>query len=163
VINIPVTSGERTQARLLIVRYNPRVLPIVVGLPKCSIKISRHSIMRVFVARIDTNANDIKIGFCEPMRNTKPSILIHKRIIESLRLPKFFKKLVFRANNRSVITEAVVYNSPTYFSEIICVRNVEFTYAESAMCKVNKNDKMYILCIFENSIFLLYTQKHWYY
>jgi hypothetical protein len=49
--------------------------------------------------------------------------------------------------NINVTKEAIAKRSPTYFSEIIFVRNVEFIYADNATCKVNMNDKTYIRLI----------------
>lgn len=72
----------------------------------------------------------------------------------NLLFPKYFRILELLESNNKVASEDNVYSIPTNFSETIPERNVEFTYAESAMCRVNKNDKIYILLIFVNFIFL---------
>jgi hypothetical protein len=58
---------------------------------------------------------------------------------------------LFESNN-NVAREDTVYSIPTYFRGITLDKNVEFTYAESAMCKVKRKDNTYILLIFVNCI-----------
>jgi len=59
-------------------------------------------------------------------------------------LPKYFNIFALLESNIKVMREATVYSKPTYFSEIILDKNVEFTLAYNAMFKVKIKDKKYI-------------------
>ena len=65
----------------------------------------------------------------------------------NLRFPKYFRMTELCESNTIVIIDAIVYRSPTYFSEIKLVRNVELTYADKEICNVKRNDRTYILLI----------------
>jgi hypothetical protein len=88
-MSIAVIRGESIHARFVMVRYNPRVLPIVSGVPKCSINISRQSDMSVFVASIDIKDTAIRLGLVELIRNASADMLIIKNRSISFLFPKY--------------------------------------------------------------------------
>ena len=65
----------------------------------------------------------------------------------SFLFPKNFKTFVLFESSNKVVNEDIVYNIPTYFSEIMLDKEVEFTYADNAICKEKRNDRTYILLI----------------
>jgi hypothetical protein len=89
-----------------------------------------------------------------PTRESMFAINNHK---VSLLFPKNFRILALLESNNNVAIEESVKSIPTYFSEIILDRKVEFTYADSAMCKVKRKDKTYIRLIFVVCVCILNT------
>jgi hypothetical protein len=70
----------------------------------------------------------------------------------NLLFPKDFKILALFESSNNVAREERVKRIPTYFSDIIFDKKVEFTYADRAICKVKRKDKTYIRFIFVGSI-----------
>ena len=66
----------------------------------------------------------------------------------NLRFPKCFKIFTLLDKNTNVTNEAIAKSIPTYFSEIILIKKVEFMYADRAICNVNRNERIYIRVIF---------------
>lgn len=157
VISLAVISGDIIHAKFVIVRYIPRVLPIVAGLPKCSINISKQSDTRVFVVIMDINDIAIRFELEEVIKMNNAVKLIDSSHIISFLLPKYLRIAELCDSNIRVTIDPIVYNKPTYFSEINFVRNVEFTYADNDMCNVNKNDRRYIRLSFVS--FIRYTLR----
>ena len=93
---------------------------------------------------IDIKENAITNDDDDAIKNPSEVKLITNSQIINLRLPKCLRIEALCDSSTKVITEAIVYKSPTYFSLIKLTRNVEFTYAERDMWSVNKNDRRYI-------------------
>jgi len=117
-------------------------------------KISIQNNTNVFVAINVTKEAPRIYGFLDVISPTREIILNNRKIRVSFLFPKFFNMCTLLERRISVATDDRVYNNPTYFSEIIPDRKVEFTYEERAMCSVKRNDKRYILFIFFGSIFI---------
>lgn len=136
--------GEATQAELRIVRYIPRVRPIVSGFPKCSINISIQNNTKVLVVRNIINAIDKYIGFVVLIKVASEAMFTSKNMAVNFLLPKYFNITDVLDNSNKVNKEAIVYIRPTYFTPTLCAINVEFVYAEIAMCSVKINASIYI-------------------
>ena len=104
----------------------------------------------MFVVINAMNDDPITYGFLEVIIPTKDSILTKSDHKIKLRFPKCFKMLAVFESSNKVTNEAMAKRMPTYFSEIIRIKKVEFTYAESAICKEKRNESTYILLIFVN-------------
>ncbi len=96
-------------------------------------------------------------GLCEFINPSNASTFPKSKISVNFLLPKYFNIILVLENSSRVISEAPVYNSPTYFSPKISPKKEEFTYADIAECNEKKNDRMYILRKFFVAMFLLYT------
>jgi hypothetical protein len=147
VIKNEARRGDDIHARFIIVRYSPRFFPTFDLSPKCSMKMSMQNNIWVFVETNITKAVPIMYGLVEVIIPTKEDILIKSKMRVNFLLPKNFRILALFESSINVAIEARVYRIPTYFSDIISVRNVELTYADNAICKVKRNDKTYILLI----------------
>jgi hypothetical protein len=106
---------------------------------------------------IDINDIAIRLGERVVISSASEAKFISRSQSISFLLPKYFNILGLCESKIRVTSAAKVYSTPTYFSEINLVKNVEFTYADSDICSVNRNDRIYILFIFAILIIYLYT------
>jgi len=137
----------------MIVRYKPLVLPTFLSSLKCSINISIQNNICVFVEENRMKDIATTIGLLEVMIPTRDNIFMARSPRVNRLFPKYFRTFALLDRSKRVAIEAKVYNIPTYFSDIIFDRKVEFIYAERAMCSVKMNDNIYILFIFLLIIF----------
>jgi hypothetical protein len=79
---------------------------------------------------------------------------VYQEYINKGLLPKNFKIFALFESNNKVTIDAIVYINPTYFSEMMSDKNVEFTYADRAICRVKRKDSTYIRLIFFIFIFV---------
>jgi len=71
----------------------------------------------------------------------------------SFLLPKYFNIFALLESNIRVTIEDAVYNIPTNLTSNISDKNVEFIYADNAICNEKRKDKTYIRLIFFEYIF----------
>jgi len=140
--------GDIIIAKFTIVKYKPRVSPVLFLSLQCSINISIQNITNVFVVVKMTKEVPIINGSTEKESPIKEKILNKRKIKVNFLLPKYFKILALLDSRAKVRIDDMVYKTPTYFSGIILVRNVEFIYEDKAKWKLNKNASEYIFFIF---------------
>jgi hypothetical protein len=112
---------------LIIVRYKPLVFPVLDGSLKCSIKISIQNKTRVFVAVKVIKEILVKRGLADRIIPTRDNMFKIKNNRVNLLFPKFLRIFTLLESRAKAKRADKEYNNPTYFSEIMFVKNVELT------------------------------------
>jgi len=115
---------------------------------KCSTNISIQKKNNIFVTLKTTKDIPVSIGWFDKIIPSTPNIFIEIKDNASFLFPKLFNIDELWDRKTSEMIDPIENISPTYFSDTICVRKLEFIYAAMATCRANRKDRIYVLCIF---------------